>query len=446
MYRHLGFLLAGAAVFSLGCTQEKTTATEESSHMTMSLSEKERIFEYDMTARFLDNGQALCKLRLPTSERPFISYNMPDNAYMTGIYLGALSMKYAVTQNPRDREDAAASLRALDLLCNVSGKRGLLARAAVPAHSRWHDDGEWHASPDGAYMWRGDVSSDQVDGVMYGFAVAYDLAADEEGKKTIARNAAAIADHILSHDLRIIDITGKPTMWGNYTLEYVRRRENMNALLLLQVLKVAHHVTGDARFEQEYRRIAIEKQNADIAVTARKSADPLQPGAVNHSDDVLLYLAFYPLLTHERDPVLREKYLAAFRRFWEGDGRYPGVKPEANPLYAFSAHAFLDDASGDADAIDTLRWFPFDLKWNRDTLSKYQQQFGFVFEPAPRSPEPKGPGPIPIDRRPKTWSAWVQNPYEAGDRSPDSGLEFNGHDYLAGYWLGRYHGYITENM
>jgi len=162
---------------------------------------------------------------------------------------------------------------------------------------------------------------------------------------------------------------------------------------------------------------------------------------------VLLFLAYYPLLRLEQDPQLRALYLESLKRAWEGADGQPGVKPEANPFYAFTAHAFLDDASGDAAAILTLAWFPFDMKWNRDTIAQYEQRFGFTSVSASGSLPPAKGEPIPIDRRVKTWSAWVQDPYHhGGDRSTDTATEYNGHDYLLGYWLGRYHDYVDEAM
>ncbi len=412
----------------------------------LSLSKKEAVFEHDMRARFLLDGQALCKLKLPTPARDFIDYNMPDNAYMTGIRLGTLSMKYAVTGAPEDRAAVSEAIRALHLLCTVSGVPGLLARAVWPKERPLADDGIWRDSACGRYRWRGDVSSDQVDGVMFGFSLAHALAADEAEKALIAADAAALVDHILGNNLRIVDADGKPTRWGNYTPAYVRRLERMNALLWLQALKVTHQVTGEDRFDALYRQYAVDEGYAELAVMARLLLNPTRRGAVNHSDDVLLFLAYENLLRLETDPALREHYLAGFRRMWAGSDKFPGVKPEANPIYAFLAAKYLDDDSGVAPAIDTLRWFPLDMKWNQDTIAAYAQQFGFTYDPAPQSPEPEKDQPIPVDRRAKSWSAWVMDPYAPGeDRSIDAPIEYNGHDFLLGYWLGRHYGHIPTD-
>lgn len=411
----------------------------------LSLAGKAAVFQYDLLERFDNAGQINCKLRVPTPERPYISYNMPDNAYMTGIYLGSQAMRWHVTGHPAAKAAGSAAIEGLDLLCNVSGHDGLLARAAVRADSVWYDDGDWQPSGDGTYLWRADVSSDQVDGVLFGFALAYDLLATPAEQAVIAQNAAALVDHILDNDLRIVDYDGEPTTWGKYYPEYVQNFENMNALLMLQHLKVAHHVTGEARFDDAYWHLINTENYADIAITARVMRDPLL-GQVNHSDDVLLFLAYYPLLMYETDPEVRGKYLASLQRYWNGANGYPGVAPEANPLYAFLVNRFLGETSGTAAAVVTLERFPLDMKWNSTALAAYEQRFGFTFDPTPISPLPTEPGVVPIDRRPKTWSAWVQNPYVAGERNHEGGQEYNGHDYLIGYWLGRYEGYIGASQ
>lgn len=51
------------------------------------------------------------------------------------------------------------------------------------------------------------------------------------GKRSVATNAAErarvatnivrIADHILAHDLYLVDVDGKPTLWGRWNPEYV---------------------------------------------------------------------------------------------------------------------------------------------------------------------------------------------------------------------------------
>jgi len=411
----------------------------------LSLGRKAALFERDMQERFIFDGQVPPKRRIPTAEIPFVSYNMPDNAYMTGIYLGTVSLRYAVTRDEEVRRAASEAFSALDLLLKVTGEKGLMARACLPLEMKWYDDGVWRLSADGKYRWRGDVSSDQIDGVMYGYSLFYDHVANDDEKRRVGDNADEIVSHIIDNGMRIVGFDGEPTTWGKYYPRYVKSFEKMNGLLALQHIKVAHHVTGKKKFLDEYRRLIDEEGYARLAVEARAMGDPLK-GEVNNSDDVLLFLAYYPLLKYETDPELKELYLASLRRTWNGDRGYPGVKAKADPFLTFIYHAFTGDASVDAAAIRTLERFPLDMKFNRETIEKYRRELGFEFDPkAISEPTPHGTV-VPIDLRPKAWSAWVADPYKAGTRTADAGMEYTGLDFTMAYWLGRYHGCISPDL
>ncbi len=410
----------------------------------LSLAKKAEIFQHDMESRFLLEGQALCKLKLPQGDRDFVAYNMPDNAYMTGMYLGALCMKYAVTQDPADKAKAAASLAALNRICTISGVPGLWTRAFWPVDKPMDDDGVWRESADGKYRWRGDVSTDQVDGVLFGLSWAYGTIADESEKTIIRKNVTDFVEYVLKNDLVIVGYDGKPTEWGKYNIKYVRVLERMNALLWLQALKIASHVTGEARYGDLYRQYAIDEGYGEIAILARHNFDPASR-RVNHSDDVLQFLAYEPLLRLEKDPEIRAFYEKSLARSYKGSDGQPGMAPEGNPFFTYVAARYIETSDlGVPEARNFLAWFPFDLKWNRDTIAQYAAKFDFTPNFEPQSPPAESGAAVPVDRREKSWSAFVMNPYRPAveSRAEDSPVEYNGHDYLLGYWTGRYYGFI----
>jgi len=460
----------------------------------LTMRKKAEVFEYDLFDRFSLEGQILCKRKNPTPESPFVSYNMPDDAYMTGMMTAVFSFKYAVTGAPEDKAAVSLLLRGLDKLCHVTGKKGLLARAWWPLDNpNFSEDGHaWNINEAQGVRWNGDVSTDQMDGVFFGFYYAYKLAADGAEKAMIARTVAGLTDALIENGLRIIDIGGNMTRWGDYTVEHLIKEEHLHGLLLLQHLKIAEYVTGDEKYGTLYRKIAVEDQLAGYTPAAWL---PVPPPFSNHSDNVMHIMELLPLLELEQDPALHAIYLRglrvlsrgysgeditlpngmtpyefmenrfytsdlgiseamkgfmvnAVRGFWEGDPIHHGIRVTGTPIYNFAfMKYFEDDEDGvPVPAVETLRLFPLRTKMNPDTIEKYEKQFGFTYDPAPRSPAPEEDMPIPIDRRRKDWSAWVQNPYtEPADGKPDDLVwEFNGHDYLFGYWLGRMYGYIGE--
>jgi len=461
----------------------------------LTMRKKAELFEHDLFSRFCLEGQMLCKLKHPTPEFPFIAYNMPDDAYMTGMMTAAFSFKYAATGDPEDKKTVSLLLRGLDRLCHVSGKKGLLARAFWPLDNPDFMEGghDWHVNEAQGVRWNGDVSTDQMDGVFFGFYYAYRLAADKAEKAVIARCVAELVDALIENGMRIIDIDGEMTVWGNYTVEHLIAEEHLHGLLLLQHLKIAEYVTGDPTYGELYRKIAVEDRLADYTVCAWM---PVPPGSSNHSDNVMHIMELLPLLELEKDPALYALYLqglrvlsrgysgeeitlpngmtpyehmehrfrnsisgisdsmkdmiaGAIKIFWAADPIYHGIRVTGTPIYNYVFRKYFDDGEEGVPvlATETLRLFPLRMKWNPDTIAEYEKLFGFAYDPAPRSPEPADGMPIPIDRRKKDWSAWVQNPYleEADGRPEDTAWEFNGHDYLFGYWLGRMYGYIGED-
>ena len=407
----------------------------------LTLAAKARLFQTDIIERFLHDGQLSTRRRLPTADRPYITHNMPDNAYMTGIYCATQTWRYVATGDPEAARQARAAFAALLHLTEVTGRSGLLARASRPIGDPWFDDGVWRESPDGRYRWRGNVSSDQVDGLVFGLYVYFSHLADADEKARLGEAVAEIVRAILRDEMRILGFDGAPTSWGRYEPEYVTNEEPMNALLLLQMVKVAHAVTGDARLDRAYRRLVDELDYARIAEGARLDDPPL---AANHSDDVLIALALYPLLELEAAASIRAHYLEAARRWFHG-GAHPSVAVEANPFASFLWHHWTGEDAYDVSGIGTLRDMPLDMKWNPDTIETYMTRFGFAFEPEPT--ELVEDRPLPIGQRGRTWSFLVHNPYRvAGDRASAAPFETNGLDYLVSYWFGRAHGMITPDQ
>ena len=378
--------------------------------------------------------------RLPSTERPYVTYNMSDTAYMTGIYSATETWRYLATGDPVAATHARAAGTALGHLVSVTGSPGLLARGSVPRDTPWFDDGVWRDTADGRYRWRGSVSSDQVDALMFGLFVYGRNLADPAERAAAGRTVGAVVDAVVDNDYRIIGYDGQPTRWGHYELEYVTNNEPMNALLLLQMVKVAHALTDEPRYDREYRRL-VGLGYARIGERARHDDPPLD---ANHSDDVLVALALYPLLELEQDPAIRTHYLEAARRWFRG-GAYPGIDVEANPFATFLYQHWTGEGEGREAALDTLRKVPFDMKWNPDTIALYADRFGFAFNADPVEPWDRSE-PLPVGQRGRTWSFLVHNPYRVGgNRLEPAPFETNGLDFLLSYWFGRAHGMVSAD-
>jgi hypothetical protein len=366
--------------------------------------------------------------------------SLADAAIWTGCYVAAEAFRWKVTGEPEARQRLLASLNALYLLHRVTGKRGLLARAFRRASSRTQEErGRWRQGKKSyqEYRWMGDVSVDQIDGVFFGYAVAFDLLDEPTVHIETAETVAAVADHLLDHRMQIIDLDGERTKHGDLGDGFFS--EDLNALIALMIMKVAHHVTADPRFGAAYRRLITRRGYHLRAVAARDKWWEYLFGT-NHSDNNLAFLAFYPLLRLEQDPALRRIYRRGLRRAWEV------VRSEANPLFTFTYQAFQKDRREEkamARAVETLYHFPSEKRNRRVDQSRRREICRSFWKD--RLGRPQSCTPLPIQDRPADSFEWKENPYRL--KGGGDGLtRFAGVDYLLPYWMGRYHRFLSPQQ
>ena len=115
---------------------------------------------------------------------------------------------------------------------------------------------------------------------------------------------------------------------------------------------MAYHITGNSKYAKVYDDL-VKKGYARNTLWQKINI----PTQVNHSDDELAFLSYYPLLLYEKDPELSRIYLKSITRSWKID------KPEKNPLWNFIYRADVDKKVnfGLEGAMQTLRDIPFDL-------------------------------------------------------------------------------------
>lgn len=73
---------------------------------------------------------------------------------------------------------------------------------------------------------------------------------------------------------------------------------------------MAHHTTGEEKYDRRYRNLIEEHGYLSNLLLQKK----VWPDEVNHSDDQLSAIAFYPFLQIETDPFIRSAVHRALRR------------------------------------------------------------------------------------------------------------------------------------
>ncbi len=408
----------------------------------MTLEEKARRFEERIRDRHLRHGLvAPCRLVRPGDLSSAVVRPDDNDGLWTAIYIAAESFRFAATGSEEARRHAGEAYRALARLEEVSGIPGLPARSVAEPLEPTGDDGEWHSSPDGKWLWKGDTSSDEIDGHFFAAAVFHHLAATEEERESIRRNIRAIMDHIIGHGLHLVDADGKPTRWGVWAPEELNgdprwsEERGLNSLEVLSHLAVAGELTGDPRYLARARELVEKHGYAENAVRQ------IELGKEdNHSDDQLAFLSYYPLLAGGRGGELRAAGLASLER------TYRAVAPETNPLYTFiAAAAGLREAGagpGGAAALEravrALRDTPLDMVgWRMENSHRRDieragkpNRFGEAIAAKPLHPAERG------------GLKYNSDPYVL-DGGGGGGEEDDGAFFLLSYWMGRYHGLIA---
>jgi two component regulator with propeller domain len=407
---------------------------------------------------------AAIDLETPGDATKGTHFDVSDNdGLWTSLYVAAMAMRFAVTKAPAAREQARKSMNAMLDLERLSGIPGFPARAMVTddelkagAHgfnldAKVHALGEtakaWYRSPTTAGLWcKGDTSSDELDGHYFAWYLYHDLVALEAEKKEIAAVVRRVTDGIIRNNYTLVDHTGRKTRWGIWSPELIngdpryRGLRALNSLEILSYLKVAEHITGDPKYAQAADSLIQNHHYLLNGLLMRRGRGAQWP-YINHSDDELLYLVYYPLLTLEKDPSRHRLLLQSICRTWEEVEGEQSIRPEHNPFYNFIYGASTGRRCDVDEARATLQDWPWDLiAWSTKNSHRHdvsirtatgirrnKTQLDRVLSPAER-----------------TQARWNANPWNA-DWGDDGHREDDGVAWTVAYWLGVYHDFLSPD-
>jgi hypothetical protein len=402
-----------------------------------------------------------CRFPDPADMSRWVPVDDDNDGQYTSMYLAMESFRFAVTGDPLARAYADEAFDALEFLQTVTGTSGFVARTVVPAtwtqmadaneqvspeeavERRIRDprykvvEERWRKSADGQWLWKGDTSSDEITGHMFGYLWYHELAADPARKTRVRRLVGRIIDGIIEAGYELRDTDGGATRWGVWSPEKLnhdpdwRVERPINSFEMLSFLRMAHHLTGEARYEVEFRKLV---EQHGYAENARR---PKAYGVAErtHIDDELLALAGPGLLLYEPQTDLRARLMLGYA--WA----YHTVEREQNPFFNF---IFGLLGGGDfhlAESVTFLRDTPLDLRqWTVDNSGR--ADVDLVRHPMLE--------PLQLNRMlpasERGVMRWDKNPWAAisGDfNDPEGRLESSGVFWLLPYWMGRYAGYIA---
>jgi hypothetical protein len=398
------------------------------------LADKSRAFVERVQARHNRWGlTASSQLRVPGDLSTNQTVSTDNDGLWTAMYVVAECFRYKVTADPAARENARRGMQAIMRLESITGIPGFPARSFIKAGEDLQPrDGEWHDTPDKAWRWKGDTSSDEIVGQYFVYPVYDELVADDAEKPALRAAIERMTNHILDHDYQLVDLDGQRTRWGWWGPNAIwddPDETGLRALHILSHLRVASHMTNNPQYKARYQRAYDDLINTHKYHLLTRNQKVMVPGHINHSDDELAFLSYYPLLRYETDPTLLDVYKQSLERSWQIE------RPERNPLWNVIYAAGTSAREFDRDeSLRTLQEIPMDtIGW---AVSNSQRQDVPIDPMSDRFGHKQALIVLPYDELPT--SKWNGNPYNLdggnGGRSEDDGAYF-----LLPYWMGRYH-------
>ena len=250
-------------------------------------------------------------------------------------------------------------------------------------------------------VYKGDTSADEVIGHLFLYKLAYDILGEEDAelKALIVKSVEKFAQHITDNSYNLVDGSGQPTTWGKYNRTYLQNGQNLGGAplqtsVILSALKLASYMTGNEKWENEYRMAALAPAFEYAKVMAqewdRYKMSILEFGAsaskavawilrpfmetklvktvyrmiLNYSDEEMAMLAYYLLFQMEDDETLLTYYREALDEWWYS------MSFSENPLWYYVYQlAYPDEVKTDAygnSLVETAAWslsrHPIDTK------------------------------------------------------------------------------------
>ncbi len=397
-----------------------------------------------------------CRLTTPGDLKTWEPDDDDNDGQYTSMYLVMESYRYAVTKDPDAKVKAKKAFEALKFLQTVTETDGYVARTVIPPEwkkmsdpneiiddRRWAQELSnnprekrveihWHLSKDGKWLWKGDTSSDEITGHMYGYLFYYDLVADSKEKERVRDHILKIVDYIIDGGYNFKSLDGKHTTWGVWAPEYLNNdpdwapERGINAVEILSYLKLAYHVSGKKYYQNEYNKLLNEHNYRDYIVKAKS----VLPGWRTYIDDELLLLAYAALLMYEDNLELKALYQKSLNNW------YDALKDDDSPYFYFFYNAFAGNKVKHDRSIFVLKDNPLDLiRWRVDNSKR--EDLHMTHSPILEDTQTSRLVP-PSERGIMRWD---KNPWKAiqgnGGHSESDGVY-----WLLSYWMGRYYSLI----
>lgn len=417
----------------------------------MTLHQKAQFYEEQVRTRHIRNGFNASRVRMKKGDVSTGYLEDSDNdGLWTAMYLAGEIFRYAVTKEPEALQNCRESLDAMERLYTITPVPGFPARSFERAGNRakLHDVERWLPSPQPGWDWKSTTSSDEVIGHIFAFGAMAELVDD----KPLQRRAITLMDtlmsHIVSHNLYLIDVDGKPTMWGKWNPAYVNAfpvnvgDRKLNSSNIVAMLQTAYRFTKKEKYKtkafellQQHGYLENLMRPMRVIGRAPDGADAHSKAISdgwNHSDDEMYFVGYWGLYRYAFNDTLRAHYKKAILDHWQIER--PEKEGAWNLFTALTGTKTFDLN----EAIWYLQEHPLDLiDW--EIRNSHRKDIEFLSDNFRRQTTK---AVLPPDERPI--QRHNSNMFTL-DRTEGNGTSEHsaGDIWLLPYWLARYLGVIS---
>ncbi|HEX3944703.1 MAG TPA: hypothetical protein VHW69_11510, partial [Rhizomicrobium sp.] len=350
-------------------------------------------------------GTILDPIYASSSSSTIIGYTRcGDSALWTGAYLAAESFRYNVTQSADALKNVKTALAGIASLVNVTGDNRV-ARCIVVANSPYAagiaaEEAANTVTQAAPWFWVGNTSRDEVVGVFFGLATAFDMVNDPDVKSTAANLATLITGFVAHHQWSPND---------SISNTFQIRPEQLQMLLV-----ATNHMNPSS---------GISGPLLTLPISVGVMIDVLDLGSYFKFN--LDHMTFYNLIRLEDNSSNRSAY-QTIRNFTAG---------HQNPFFDLVDRGINgSNAARDAETLALLN------EW----LQRSKRDFTVDVTKTVGTCGSEACAPVPVAFRPPTDFLWQRDPFQLSGGG--SGVvESAGIDYILPYWMARYYGVLSTD-